>query len=129
MENLIWYIIMIPCSALLTGIGIYAWNRKKPMWFWSGKTVKETEISDITAYNHANGIMWIVYSIIYWMATFAGIWNSIAALDLIIVGCVIGIPVLVVVYNRIYARYKVWPDRAIIKIQSRIFQYGKSGKG
>lgn len=37
------------------------------MWFWSGKTVKETEISDITAYNHANGIMWIVYSIIYWM--------------------------------------------------------------
>ena len=98
---------MIPCSALLTGIGIYAWNRKKPMWFWSGKTVKETEISDITAYNHANGIMWIVYAIIYWMATFAGIWNSIAALDLIIVGCVIGIPVLVVVYNRIYARYKV----------------------
>ena len=77
------------------------------MWFWSGKTVKETEISDITAYTHANGIMWIVYSIIYWMATFAGIWNSIAALDLIIVGCVIGIPVLVVVYNRIYARYKV----------------------
>ena len=106
MENLIWYIIMIPCSALLTGIGIYAWNRKKPMWFWSGKTGKETEISDITAYNHANGIMWIVYSIIYWMATFAGIWNSIAALDLIIVGCVIGIPVLVVVYNRIYERYK-----------------------
>ena len=50
---------MIPCSALLTGIGIYAWNRKKPMWFWSGKTVKETEISDITAYNHANGIMWM----------------------------------------------------------------------
>ena len=42
------------------------------MWFWSGKTVKETEISDITAYNHANGIMWIVYSIIYWMAAFAG---------------------------------------------------------
>lgn len=34
------------------------------MWFWSGKTVKETKISDITAYNHANGIMWIVYSII-----------------------------------------------------------------
>lgn len=120
---------MIPCSALLTGIGIYAWNRKKPMWFWSGKTVKETEISDITAYNHANGIMWIVYSIIYWMATFAGIWNSTAALDLIIVGCVIGIPVLVVVYNRIYARYKARPDWSIIKIQSRIFQYGKSGKG
>ena len=77
------------------------------MWFWSGKTVKETEISDITAYNHANGIMWIVY--FYYLLGgdyLSGIWNSTAALDLIIVGCVIGIPVLVVVYNRIYARYK-----------------------
>ena len=107
MENLIWYITMIPCSALLTGIGIYAWNRKKPMWFWSGSSVKETEISDVTAYNHANGIMWVVYSIIYWIATFAGSWNSVTAVSLIIVGCVIGLPLLVVVYKRIYARYKV----------------------
>ena len=29
MDNLIWYIIMIPCSALFSGIGVYAWNRKK----------------------------------------------------------------------------------------------------
>lgn len=57
MENLIWYIIMIPSSALFTGIGIYAWNRKKPMWFWSGTVVKE-ELSDAAAYNHANGVIW-----------------------------------------------------------------------
>ena len=49
---------MIPVSLLFTGIGIYAWKRKKPMWFWSGSTVKESEISDIAAYNKANGIMW-----------------------------------------------------------------------
>ena len=107
MEILIWYITMIPCSALLTGIGIYAWNRKKPMWFWSGSSVKETEISDVTAYNHANGIMWVVYSIIYWIATFAGIWNSVIAVSLIIAGGAIGLPLLVVVYKGIYARYKV----------------------
>ena len=98
---------MIPCSALLTGIGIYAWNRKKPMWFCSGSSVKETEISDVTAYNHANGIMWVVYSIIYWIATFAGIWNSVIAVSLIIAGGAIGLPLLVVAYKRIYARYKV----------------------
>lgn len=106
MENLIWYIIMIPGSALLTGIGIYAWNRKKPMWFWSGTHIKENEISDVTAYNHANGIMWIVYSLIFWMATFAGE-NGNIALILIVAGCVIGLPVLVVVYKKIYAKYKV----------------------
>ena len=104
MENLVWYAIMIPSSMLFTGIGIYAWNKKKPMSFWSGTTVKETEISDVVAYNHANGIMWCVYSLIYWMATFAG--NDILALILIGIGCVIGIPMLIFTYKRIYAKYK-----------------------
>ena len=53
---IIWLLIMVPCSALLTGIGIYAWRRKEPMWFWSGSTVKAEEISDVRAYNKANGI-------------------------------------------------------------------------
>lgn len=75
MENLIWYIVMIPCSALFTGIGIYAWNRKKPMWFWSGTDVKEEEISDVIAYNHANGVMWMLYSLIFWMSAIISHWN------------------------------------------------------
>ena len=33
MENIIWAVIMAPCSLLFTGIGIYAWRRTKPMWF------------------------------------------------------------------------------------------------
>ena len=56
MEIIIWLIIMIPVSLLFTGISIYACRRKKPMWFWSGSTVKESEITDIAAYNRANGI-------------------------------------------------------------------------
>lgn len=107
MNDLIWYIIMLPCCALLTGIGVYAWNRKKPMWFWAGTTVKETEISDIAAYNHANGIMWGVYSLVFWAAALAAVWSDAAALVLIAAGCVIGIPVLIAVYKRIYKKYKV----------------------
>ena len=45
MENVIWLVITIPCSLLFTGIGIYAWRRRKPMWFWSGSSVKEEEIT------------------------------------------------------------------------------------
>ena len=47
MDSIIWLVIMIPSSTLFTGIGIFAWNRKTPMWFWSGSTVKETEISNL----------------------------------------------------------------------------------
>lgn len=42
MENIIWFLIMGPCSALFTGIGVYAWKRKKP-----GK-----EIANRTEANH-----------------------------------------------------------------------------
>ena len=47
MGNLIWLIIMIPSSLLFTCIGIYAWMRKKPIWFWAGDTVPEDEITDV----------------------------------------------------------------------------------
>ena len=50
MEIIIWLITLIPCSLLFTGIGIYAWRREKPMWFWSGSTVREEEITDVKAY-------------------------------------------------------------------------------
>ena len=106
MENIIWYIIMVPCSAVFTIIGIYAWNRKKPKWFWSGSTVEETEIADIPAYNRANGRMWIVFSLPLWSSTFLVMWNEVIALILIAADCMIGLPVLMVVYKRIYAKYK-----------------------
>lgn len=106
MENIIWLLIMIPCSAIFTGIGIYAWRRKKPMWFWSGSAVDESKIRDIKAYNKANGIMWIVFSIPMWLSTFAVIWNRAVAGALIIIDCTVGLGLLVVTYNRIYKKYK-----------------------
>ena len=107
MDNIIWFITTIPCSALLTGFGIYAWNRKKPMWFWSGSSVKENEISDVRAYNHANGVMWIVYQLVLWTASIEGFWNGTAALTLIILAMVVGLPALMMVYQRIYKKYRV----------------------
>ena len=52
MEIIIWLITLIPCSLLFTGIGIYAWRREKPMWFWSGSTVREEEITEQTISDH-----------------------------------------------------------------------------
>lgn len=76
------------------------------MWFWSMSTVDETEIADIPAYNRANGIMWLVFSIPLWLSAFLGLRHGIIALILIVLSCVIGLPALVIVYKRIYAKYK-----------------------
>jgi hypothetical protein len=97
---------MAPVSALFTGIGRYAWRRKKPMWFWSGSTVEESEISDITAYNRANGIMWLAFSLMMWISTILGTMNMKAGGIFLMAGCIIGVPVLPVVYGKIYQKYK-----------------------
>ena len=104
-EKIIWLVIMVPCSLLFTSIGIYAWRREKPMWFWSGSSVREDEISDIPAYNRENGIMWIVYSLAFWVSTFMGLWEVSTAGIVLIVGCLGGIPSLIITYNRIYRKY------------------------
>lgn len=106
MDCIIWLIIMIPISLLFTGIGIYAWRRKKPMWFWSGSTVKESDISDIAAYNRANGIMWLVFSLVMWVSTILGAMNVKTGGIILIAGCIIGIPTLPIVYGKIYRKYK-----------------------
>lgn len=97
---------MIPCGAILTGLGIYAWHREKPMWFWAGLEVKASEIADIPAYNRANGRMWIVYSLIFWAAAFVGLWSGTLAVGLIVVGCALGLPAMIGIYKRIYKKYK-----------------------
>ena len=77
MSNLYFLIIMVPTSLLFTSIGIYAWRRKKPMWFWAGDTVSEDEITDVRAYNRANGIMWLCFSLPLWIGTIVVVCHNI----------------------------------------------------
>ena len=106
MERVIWLVIMIPLATLFSGIGIYAWRRKKPMWFWSGSTVDEKDIADVPAYNRANGIMWLCYSAVFWIAAILWIFRQELAGVFLAVGCLAGIPVLVIAYRKIYAKYR-----------------------
>ena len=106
MGSIVFLIIMIPVSLLFTGIGVYAWRRKKPMWFWSGSTVEEDEISDVAAYNRANGIMWLVFSLLMWASAILGAINMKMGGIVLIAGCMVGVPILPIVYGRIYKKYK-----------------------
>lgn len=107
MIDVTWILTMSLCSLVITGIGIYAWLRKKPMWFWSSSKVQDDEINDIQAYNRANGIMWIVYSLPYWVSTFLGIADMELAADVVFVWAFISIPFLILVYRWIYNKYAV----------------------
>ena len=106
MELTVWLMLTIPIGVFFTCFGIYAWKRKKPMWFWSGKEVKENEISDIPAYNRANGIMWLGFSAVFWLRAVLGILNLEAEGIVVAVGTIAGIPLLFLVYRKIYSKYK-----------------------
>ena len=106
MEQLLFSLIMIPCAASFTILGVYAMRRKKPMWFWSGSEVKPWQIRDVPAYNRANGRMWIGYSLGFWTSAIVGLFNVPAAGVLMAAWCLGGIPVLIVAYQRIYRKYK-----------------------
>ncbi len=105
MENLVFLLITIPVAAFFTGLGIYARRRKKPMWFYSGSEVKPWQIRDIPAYNRANGRMWLLFSLIFWAAALLSLFDTPAAGILLAVGCLAGIPGLVIAYRRIYRNY------------------------
>ncbi len=103
---IIWLVVMIPVSAIFTGLGVFAWRRQKPMWFWSGQTVTEEEILDVKAYNRANGIMWIVFSLVMWISTFMGFSNMKMAGAVMFAACILCVPVLPFTYGKIYKKYK-----------------------
>ena len=104
--KIIWWIVSYGCAILFFAIGVYALKRKKPMWFWSGSTVDEKSISDIPAYNRANGIMWICYSAVFWISAILGIFRQETAGVVLAVGCLLGIPALIIAYRKIYNKYK-----------------------
>ncbi|WP_303836566.1 hypothetical protein [Ruminococcus flavefaciens] len=106
MELTVWLMLTIPIGVFFTCFGIYAWKRKKPMWFWSGKEVKEEKIADIPAYNRANGIMWLSFSAVFWLGAVLGILNLEAAGIVVAVGTIACIPLLFLVYRKIYSKYK-----------------------
>ncbi len=106
MEKYLFCMIVAPLAAFFTGIGVYARKRKKPMWFWSGSEVKAWQLRDVAAYNRANGIMWLVFSLGFWASAVLGCFNVPAAGILVMVSCLVGIPGLVIAYGRIYRRYK-----------------------
>lgn len=103
--KIIMWTVSFGCAILFFAIGVYAKKLKKPMWFWSGSEVDPSQIIDVKQYNKENGIMWQLYSLWYFAAGLAEIWNTIIALVLLVLSCTAGIAILIGSYNKIYKKY------------------------
>ncbi|AET67804.1 hypothetical protein Desor_2202 [Desulfosporosinus orientis DSM 765] len=100
-------VVVLFCAIVFIGIGIFALNKKSPMHFWSGTEVKAAEISNVRAYNRANGIMWIVYGSAYVLAAMLGLVFRNAIGVAIIINCTLGLIILIIAYRHIYRKYKI----------------------
>ncbi len=104
--NILFAVICWVSTLPFVAIAIWAFKRKEPMHFWSGSTVSPEEITNIPAYNRANGLMWTVYAIGYLITGLLSLVNIIISVVLLILVSVVGTVALIVFYNRIYKKYK-----------------------
>ena len=105
--KIIMWVVCFGFGILFYSIGVYAQRSKKPMWFWSGTEVKPWTITDVKSYNKENALMWKLYSLWYFAAGVAEIWNTVVAVVLLVASFVIGFPILIATYDRIYKKYRV----------------------
>ncbi len=102
---IIWYCTTFGCAVLFYLIGVYAQKREKPMWFWAGSEVDAKKITDVPQYNKENGRMWKLYSVWFWIAGAAWHWSYVAALTFLILGCTVGIGILIGTFLKIEKKY------------------------
>ena len=110
-------IIMAVCcfGSALTFVAIAVWAKKskKPINFWSGMSVPADKVTDVSAYNHANAVMWSVYSVPFWLAGlvgslgFLGDAYTMASAILLSLACFPGAFLLIWRYRKIEKLYVV----------------------
>ena len=114
-ENVVGAVVMAFCSfgcgVLFFCIGNFASGAKKPFGFWAGSTVPMEKVTDLHAYNHANAVMWKIYSIPYWLSGIFGLlgfWSEgfiLASAVVMCAACFPGIFFLISHYRKIEKRY------------------------
>lgn len=95
------------CGIVFITIGILAFARKTPMHFWAGSVVLPETITNVRKYNHANGIMWCVFSLIFFFTAFIAFFDFNLASNFGMYGTVVGIILLIITYFLIRHHFSV----------------------
>ena len=95
------------CGIVFIAIGIWAFVRKTPMHFWAGSVVLPETITNVKKYNRANGIMWCVFSIIFFATALIASFDFSLAFTFGMYGTIIGIILLILIYLLIKRHFYV----------------------
>lgn len=109
MEYIIPIFIYTLTAGIMAAIGIVQMRSKKPVAFYSGeKGPKESELTDVTAWNKLHGLMWLCYGIIILVTGIAGILLDKAVLTILltIFGPLVPIPLMVMYHHKLEKKYK-----------------------
>ena len=105
--NIVFAIITWAISLIWLTMSVIAFSKKKPINFWAGDYMKPDEIVDVTAYNRANGVMWLVFGLMFVVAGVVEIvWHEYLGMLLLLLLCVPGFLVLMLCYQFIHLRYQ-----------------------
>lgn len=107
MDKILYFIIMWVTAILFIIIGIYAINRKKPMWLWTGSQIPESKIKDVKAYNRAVGKMWLIFSILFFIGGIIDFFSPLFSIILFAFTCIVGIGGIVWCYHKIEEKYYI----------------------
>ena len=104
--NIIAAAMCVIVAVFMATIALWAFKRKDPMHFWTGSTIDPKDISDIPAYNRANGLMWLVYSGLFIISAVISLINITAGGISIAVISTLGIIPLIIGFKKITKKYK-----------------------
>ena len=110
MEYIIPIFIYTLTAGIMLAIGIVQLRSKKPVAFYSGETgPKESELTDVRAWNLRHGIMWLIYGAI--IIVTAAVDFTVKS-DLVTILCTLGgpiipIPFMVMYHHKLERKYKI----------------------
>jgi len=114
MEFLILLLVNWVCAGAFVLVGFSCFKDRKPVGFWTGTQIHEDKVTDIKKYNFANGVMWCIYSALFWLAGFISIFNAKNCIIIDIFACTGGLAGLIIGYGWIKRRYFVsYRDRYV----------------
>lgn len=84
---------------------------KAPVNFWAGDEIKPEEITDVKAYNRANGLLWAFFTLPQIIAAVLFTINRSAANIFQLGGVLIGIIAAFIAYRLIEKKYRVKTEK------------------
>ena len=102
-EKIIIFTILFICATPLIILGFFQYKSVDPVGFWSGrKPPAKEQITDVKAYNHKHGLMWILYGagilVCFFSMAFVGLET---AMFLVLGESLGGIAAMIVYHNKL----------------------------